>query len=157
MNNRCTAVYAVLLLAVTGCASPLEKVKQNDLPSSNTSNLTLGVVQKNIKHGMAQDEVATYLGSPNMVTKDGAGLETWIYDKISTEVVTASAGNDQKTIGGLLGSPNALGSSVSGAAIATASQYNNASSLTRTQKTLTVIIKFKENRVADYTYRASAF
>ena len=152
-----TLAILPLCIALIGCATPLEKVKQNELPAS-TSNLTLGVVQMNIKQGVAQDEVVTHLGSPNMVTRDSAGQETWIYDKISTEVVTANAGNDQRAMGGIIGvSRNIVGTNAPAAALASTGQFNNASSMTRTQKTLTVIIKFKDNRVADFTYRASAF
>ena len=32
-----------------------------------------------------EDQVATALGSPNIVTRDAEGRETWIYDKIATE------------------------------------------------------------------------
>ncbi|MEZ4705275.1 MAG: outer membrane protein assembly factor BamE [Bdellovibrionota bacterium] len=46
---------------------------------------TLGVVQQSISPGMSQADVATALGSPNIVTNDAQGNETWIYDKISSE------------------------------------------------------------------------
>lgn len=156
-TGKLGAVLA-LSLVIAGCATPLEKVQQSEPPVS-TSNLTLGVVQKNIVQGLSQDEVVGHLGSPNMVTRDGMGQETWIYDKISTEVVTAAAGNDQRALAGLAGRPANIidGRSLVGAGIGSAGQYNNASSMTRTQKTLTVIIKFRDNRVADYSYRASTF
>src|SRR5262245_43954396 len=51
--------------------------------------LTLGNVQKEVKKGMSQDIVTLALGSPNIVTQDSEGKETWIYDKIATEVRTS--------------------------------------------------------------------
>ena len=46
--------------------------------------MTLGIVQRDIKIGTPQAEVAAVLGSPNIVTQDAEGLETWIYDKVSS-------------------------------------------------------------------------
>ena len=47
--------------------------------------MTVGVVQREIHTGLTQDQVAEALGSPNIVTRDASGNETWIYDKIATE------------------------------------------------------------------------
>ena len=40
---------------------------------------------------MTQDQVAAALGSPNIVTRDAAGRETWIYDKIASEASYSSS------------------------------------------------------------------
>lgn len=44
---------------------------------------TLGMIQQRIHQGMSQAEVVTCLGSPNLVTKNMEGCETWVYDKKS--------------------------------------------------------------------------
>lgn len=48
-----------------------------------SEEFTLGMVQQSIHTGMAQADVVSCLGSPNMVTKGYEGCETWVYDKIS--------------------------------------------------------------------------
>ena len=48
------------------------------------TNLTLGTAQKNIKIGTSQEDVALALGSPNIVTVDSEGHDTWIYEKVSS-------------------------------------------------------------------------
>lgn len=59
------------------------------------TKLTLGAVQANLKAGTPSATVVEVLGSPNLVTSNSDGTETWVYDKISTEaeivVGTASA------------------------------------------------------------------
>ncbi len=42
--------------------------------------MTVGIVQKEIRIGMSQADVAAALGSPNIVTRDSEGKETWIYE-----------------------------------------------------------------------------
>lgn len=105
--------------------------------TSNEQNLTLGLVQKEICQGMSQDDVAIALGSPNIVTKDQAGKETWIYDKIATEVRRSSA---------------------SGLLLFCSRGCDNVSRYDKTQKTLTVVIKFDVNgQVEDFNYNSSKF
>ena len=79
-------------LVLTGCMTASQH--QQTLPSAEERKLTTGVVQKEIRKGMSQADVAAALGSPNLVTKDKKGIETWIYDKISTEYAysTSSGG-----------------------------------------------------------------
>jgi outer membrane protein assembly factor BamE (lipoprotein component of BamABCDE complex) len=79
-------IFATLLLTipiVSGCS-------HNNLKSSEDysreKTLTVGTVQKEIKKGMSQAEVASTLGSPNIVTSEKEGYENWIYDKVSSEV-----------------------------------------------------------------------
>ena len=110
------------------------------LHTSQEAKLTTGVVQKEIRKGMTQAEVAKHLGSPNLVTRDKNGLETWVYDKMSRDVSYSSS-----AIGGAGGSALIIaGASQSGAAATT-------------QRTLTVIIKFENNLVEELTYNASSF
>jgi hypothetical protein len=84
------------------------------------------------------DEVAATLGSPNIVTKDADGRDTWIYDKVSR--VTSYSG------GG------------SGGTIILASYGKSKENYQTTQKTLTVVIKFdKSNKVETLNYHMSKF
>ncbi len=129
---------AILCTAfIAGCAAPAKEVSEQ--------KLTLGTAQRTITAGMSQADVATALGSPNMVTKDREGIETWIYDKFSTDFAysTNSGG-----IAGLVVGPSGVG-------LGSASASSGNSS--RTQRTLTIIIKFKDAAVKEFTYNATAF
>jgi hypothetical protein len=99
---------------------------------------------------MSQGDVATALGSPNIVTRDSEEKETWIYDKIASEV---SYSRDSGSVGGVGG---AAGGGVAGLIIGGYSKQAGAAS--STQKTLTVIIKFdKVGNVESFTYHTSKF
>lgn len=76
---------ATLLVAawLTGCMTAAQH--QLNLGSSQEREMTLGIVQKEIRVGLSQADVAAALGSPNIVTKDSADKETWVYDKIASE------------------------------------------------------------------------
>ncbi len=117
-----TVLFAVLF--ISGCATQRDDSQQ----------LTVGAVQKEIKRGMSGAEVATVLGSPNIVSTDDDGNEVWIYDKISSSVSTSQAYGTLILIGGSSGKR------------------------TSRQKTLTVIINFDESkRVKDFKYHTSRF
>ena len=95
---------------------------------------------------MSAAGVASVLGSPNIVTGDNQGQETWIYDKISSDVTYSRSSG---TIVGLI-----FGSSGGGAGIGTSS----AGSKSTSQRTLTVIIKFDgDNKVSGFSYHSSRF
>ena len=127
--------FALALLA-GGCITAAEH--QQGLGSSAEREMTLGVVQKEIYNGLTQDQVAAALGSPNIVTRDAEGRETWIYDKIATE---ASYSNS-----------NAYGT------ILVLGAGSNAGAAGSTQKTLTVLIKFGQDlKVETFSYHSSKF
>lgn len=100
-------------------------------------NLTLGVAQKDIKIGMSQADVALILGSPNIVTTDSNGKETWIYDKVSS----VSTYNDSGFSVGII----------------LASYGKSKESSQTVQKTLTIVIKFKDKNVESFQYHMSRF
>ncbi len=132
---------------MSGCTTAAQH--QQSLHSTQERKMTVGTVQKEIKKGMSQADVAIALGSPNIVTKDKEGVETWIYDKIATEV-SYSRSSVGGGVGGLLiGGIGALGGGISGSQAAGATA--------QTQRTLTVIIKFKDGLVHDFTYHTSRF
>lgn len=131
------------LIALVGCANLADH--RQAVKDSSDQKLTLGTAQRTIKVGMSQAEVASALGSPNMVTTDSSGTETWIYDKFSTDTAysTSSGG-----VAGLV-----IGSS--GVGLGGASQASGAAS--RTQRTLTIIIKFANAAVKEFTYNSTSF
>lgn len=87
---------------------------------------------------MSQSDVAQALGSPNIVTREDYGADTWVYDKIATE---ASYSADS---GGIW--------------VIIAGYDKNAGASATTQKTLTVVIKFdKGGRVDTFTYHSTKF
>ena len=59
--------YAILLTAL-GCASAASH--RAAVSDDNTGRLTVGTVQKEIRVGMSGADVASVLGSPNVVTTD---------------------------------------------------------------------------------------
>ena len=103
-----------------------------------TSNLTVGKVQGEIKIGMPASDVAAILGSPNIVTTDEKRREVWIYDKVSSNSVDTS----NSAFGWIV----ILGADT------------NQSQSTSSQKTLTVIIKYDEQKlVRDFAYNYTQF
>jgi outer membrane protein assembly factor BamE (lipoprotein component of BamABCDE complex) len=127
---------------------------QKSLGSTQEREMTVGIVQKEIRVGMSQADVATALGSPNIVTKDSGGKETWIYDKVATE---ASYSRSSGTVAGGAGAGGLAGPSlILGGVGGSATRQAGASS--STQRTLTVIIKFDtKNDVESFSYHASKF
>lgn len=116
--------------------------------------MTLGVVQKEVRVGMSQADVAASLGSPNIVTRDGQGRESWIYDKIATE---ASYSNSSGSVSGSAG-----GAGIAGDVLiigkAGGSYGRNKGASATTQKTLTVVIRFDANSaVESFSYHSSTF
>ena len=115
----------------------------------NINKLTLGKVQQTLKKGMSQGEIIVALGSPNMVTSDANGLETWVYDKLSTEVNSNSQKKSFNLLGGVIGSKIGVG--------ATGGSSSKNSNTSSSQKTLTVVLKFIEKKLETFTYNASSF
>ena len=146
-------VFAIMAISfLTGCATPTERVN-TAMQGAENDRLTLGKIQQVLKKGMKQDEVVAGLGSPNMVTRDRNGLETWIYDKLSTEVKSASASDRL----GLSGAGAVVGGSSAAVLGLSGGQSNAASSTTRSQKSLTLILKFQEQSLVDFSYHSSSF
>jgi len=131
------AVAAVVLSIVgSGCKSAADH--RADVGASRQEDLTVGKVQREIRRGMSGADVARALGSPNIVTKDADGRETWVYDRIATEVTYSD-------------SQGALFLILAGTA-------NQSGAMLRTQKTLTVVITFDANgKVDSFSYHASKF
>jgi outer membrane protein assembly factor BamE (lipoprotein component of BamABCDE complex) len=140
----------LFLLSILTCAIFLGCVPQYHANAVGQAverrGISVGAAQRDLHNGMAGAEVAHVLGSPNIVSTDEAGREVWIYDKISTDSVYSQGG---LSIGGVA----VFGS---GALAGGASGSSGASS--RTQRTLTIIVKFDHaGRVWNVSYHSSTF
>lgn len=149
--------FALLLLFVfiCGCMTAADEEMQR---ASKEQEMTLGLAQKEIRVGMSQADVATALGSPNIVSKDSGGKESWIYDKIATQVTYSQ---DKRGVqGGAIGTGiTGLGGWLLGMGATGGAQYSKTTGgVTQTQKTLTIVIKFDENSlVENLSYHTSKF
>ena len=134
-NSVCTAlVLAIGLLALSACM----KHPTNAGPDADADRLTVGTVQGEIKVGMPASDVVAILGSPNIVTTDEKRREVWVYDKVSSNRVDTA-------------------NSVAGTIIILGGSSAQTQSTT-TQKTLTIIIKYDENKmVRDFAYNFTQF
>ncbi len=144
----------VLIAAMAlGCASAAKH--QQNLGSSKEREMTIGIVQKEIRVGMSQADVASALGSPNIVTKDAEGKETWVYDKIATEASYSGSGG---SLGGAVGAGGVAGDALILGGVG-GSYARGAGAMATTQKTLTVVIKFDKNSglVESFSYHTSKF
>lgn len=127
-------VPILAVLSLSGCVSASQHAEQ----VQSNSNISVGVVQKQIKVGMSGADVLQALGSPNMVSTDDQRREVWVYDKVATDTVQSSST-------GWVFAVLAGGQTSSGAS-------------SRSQRTLTIIIKFDEqNLVRDFAYHSSKF
>jgi outer membrane protein assembly factor BamE (lipoprotein component of BamABCDE complex) len=136
--KKTISIIAITLAFISFVACTTVQEHRDSLRSTQEREITVGTVQKEIKKGMSGAEVAEALGSPNIVTKDEDGKETWVYDKIATEV---SYSQGQSAMFLILGGVS-----------------NQSGAASVTQKTLTVVIKFDPNsKVSSFTYHASKF
>lgn len=91
-----------------------------------------------IRNGMSSKEVVKALGSPNMVTRNPDGTETWVYDKIISNF-KANKSN-------------------SGIYLSFPGSSRKRKSNSPENRTLTMVIHFnKDSRVADFSYRMTSF
>lgn len=132
-------ILAIILSIATSSFAAMRsaKVSKNNAPMP-VQELTLGTVQKYIQTGTTQATVVKVLGSPNIVTRDAYGKDTWIYDKVSS----ASSYNVDGSYKTLI----FIG------------HHKSRENVENIEKTLTVVIKFNQNyRVESYTYYMSQF
>ena len=91
------------------------------------------------------DEVMQAFGGPNVVYGNADGYETWTYDRMS--YVTSSS-----ETGGILGG---AGSGGSGGLAGLA--WGRSSSSSASSRTVTLILKWKDDVLVDYEYRTSIY
>lgn len=131
MKSTWSILSVCLFMAIAGCGGGKAAEIKED-------RITVGKVQGEIKVGMPASQVAELLGSPNIVTTDEKRREVWIYDKVSTDRVDTA------------------GSSYAGIIILGARSSESSSS--QRQRTLTIIIKYdEEKRVRDFAYNYTQF
>ena len=112
--------------------------------------VTVGKVQAEVRVGMSGGDVVGVLGSPNIVTTDEQRREVWVYDKFATESAysTSSGGVSALVLAGIGNVLGGVAPSVS----------NSTGAASKTQRTLTIIIKFDEaKKVRDFAYHSSSF
>ena len=127
MTRQIVLLVTLLGSVAAGCTSAAQH--QQRLGSAAEREMTLGVVQETIRAGLTQDEVVTALGSPNIVTRDAEGRETWVYDKVASEA--SYSNSEQYGTVLIVGAGSAAGAS------------------SQSQRTLTVVIRFgPDQRVA---------
>jgi outer membrane protein assembly factor BamE (lipoprotein component of BamABCDE complex) len=130
MKQTWLLVGLCLSMGVAGCGGKQAEIKED--------RLTVGRVQGEVKVGMSAAQVAELLGSPNIVTTDDKRREVWIYDKVSTDRVDTA-------------------SSSYGTLIIMGANTRDSSSSQR-QRTLTIIIKYDEDKkVRDFAYNMTQF
>ncbi|MDR1401487.1 MAG: hypothetical protein LBI81_00830 [Puniceicoccales bacterium] len=128
-------LFASLVFFISGCET---EQPHNYTYASPPDQVTIGTVQRFVKKGMYSYEVIEALGSPNMVTKNAEGCETWVYDKIHSEYETRASDGGLNLI--IFGTHSArrTGSSE--------------------ERTLTIVIHFDlDARVSDFSYRTTSF
>lgn len=126
------ALFAAFLIFGSGCVSPQKA------PNSGADRLSIASVQRSIRIGMSSTEVVEILGAPNMVTTDENRNETWVYDRMCTNIQgSASEGYFTLILAGV-----------------GTSRYNRQTS----QRSLTIIVMFDEKgKVRDFRYRQTSF
>ena len=133
--SRSTFYLSLLVISLLiGCTAPASYHRQ-EVQDDTGDKVTVGTVQKEIRKGMSGAEVAAALGSPNIVSTDEKRREVWIYDKIATDQVFSVSDAGLKFL-----------------------TRGTAGAKSTSQRTLTVIIKFDENKmVRDFAYHTSRF
>ncbi|MGH6895054.1 MAG: hypothetical protein ACREJ5_00690 [Geminicoccaceae bacterium] len=143
----------VASVSLGGCSAQ-RHAEDVEAANAAANRLTVGTVQREIRVGMSGAEVATVLGSPNIVTTDEQRREVWVYDRIATTRAhsTSSGGVSALVLGATTGG-GALG-----AGVGSAGYRAGAGASATTQKTLTVVIKFDgQGLVRDFAYHTSTF
>lgn len=141
------ALLVFLPATLAGCAEHHARSVQRGLEGDR---VTVGMVRREIRKGMSGSEVIEALGSPNVVSTDENSREVWVYDKFATDVVESSGSWVIFGGGGGAGSGGAGGGALGAS--------GSAGARSTSQRTLTVIIKFDDNKtVRDFAYRSSRF
>lgn len=130
-----TALLFLLLCCTVGTGGCGAAYHSRQVRTAEDANrLTVGTVQREVRKGMSGAEVLEVLGSPNVVSTDESGREVWVYDRFATDAATSQSAGTLILFGG------------------------GAAASSRTQRTLTIIIKFDDNnKVRDFAYHASRF
>jgi hypothetical protein len=136
-----------LLLFINGCAEIMEKMEAAKPANYQRSNLTFGMVKKNLIKGQTtQSEILSLFGAPNITTKNKSGEEVWTYDKIAVTQEDVAAGF--AIVGG-----GPVGAGLIGGAAGASSSNSSTSS-----RSITLLITFDEKDIVkDYAVMAQEF
>ena len=144
------AIYPLLLASIVAGGCTTASQHRANVQDDTTDRVSVGTVQREVYIGMTGAEVITAIGSPNIVSTDANRDEVWVYDKLATDV---SYSNSESGVLGLIFDP--IGSAGAGAV---GNKRYSAGASSTSQRTLTVIINFDENkRVKDFAYHTSRF
>jgi outer membrane protein assembly factor BamE (lipoprotein component of BamABCDE complex) len=161
MKKKILSVLLCLSMSLPVLAAKLEGNVNKQIAPVQEQELTVGTVQKYVHVGQAQDEVAIALGSPNIVTQDENGKETWIYDKMSSSITDRDKMESSiENATAIRNSWHALGTFLTLGLINkdVKPELKDVSQVVSSQKTLTIVIKFdKTNKVESFTYHMSKF
>ncbi len=172
--------FVGILTLISGCATispappPQAFVKAPELaappapPADRPSTLSYGMVTGRVKKGVTtQQEIVDLFGGPSTMTTDKDGTEVWMYDKTSSTVSGGYAQSgaqadksEASVMASFLGIPLITGASnVNAAAQSQSAQSSQGTStITRSIKTITFIIKFNEDKtVKDYAVRHASY
>ena len=143
----------VASISVAGCSAQ-RHAQDVEAANAEANRLTVGTVQREVRVGMSGAEVASVLGSPNIVTTDEQRREVWVYDRIATtRAYSTSSGGVSALVLGAAPVGNGFG-----AGLGSAGYSGGAGASATTQKTLTVVIKFDgQGLVRDFAYHTSTF
>lgn len=154
-------------------AAPVSTVQAPSLPPPKaeepapTSTLSYGMVTGKVQKGVTmQTELLELFGGPSTLTTDRDGTEVWMYEKTAS----TTSGNYQQSAGqaarseassmaAFLGLPLlGVGGTRDRVSAESAQVSQGASSVTRSVRTLTFIIKFNPDKtVKDYAVRQSSY
>jgi hypothetical protein len=138
------------MLAVLAAAVPAAAAEQDRAGANCPREFTLGLVQKELRRGLSQTDVAERLGSPNIVTRASDGSEAWVYDKVSSEV---EASGSSIGLGGLGSGTGASFGGILGITAGRRSEKARSS-----QRTLTVVVRFSTaGTVESFSWHDSRF
>lgn len=136
-----TFIIGVCIL-FSGC---LQTQSNENSKIDNRGSLTLGDIQRDIKLGTTKSQVASLIGSPNIVSTE-RNKEVWIYDKISTE-------NSESNASIIAGGAGPIGAGLGFGGFSGGVKNN-----TTTNKTLTVVFIFNaNNEVEKIDYHTSKY
>jgi outer membrane protein assembly factor BamE (lipoprotein component of BamABCDE complex) len=137
-NRSALAALGLAAAFLSACTTAEQHSKDVQAAQEKGGALTVGKVQSEIAKGMSGAQVAESLGSPNIVTTDELGREVWIYDRFATDVTYSESSG--------------------GVWLILAVISGESGSTSRSQRTLTVIVKFDETKhVRDIAYHSSRF
>jgi hypothetical protein len=150
MNSALCAFAILIFLLIGGCALQTPNQSPALQPIAPTTSLTPGrVEEKLIKGKTLKAEVASALGSPNIVTRNASGKTIWIYEQSRTTVT----GNTQRLSGGGMGGA-IFGS---GAGLLWGGASNTTQSAERTSRKATLLITFRGDVIEDYELVYTSF